>query len=266
MNIYLSYFKLRLNVALQYRFSAIAGILTQFFWGAMLIMIYDAYYRNNIPISMELTALVSYIWLGQAFFLFTRFSSADSDISESIITGGVAYEFTKPVSIYGIWFSRLVANKVAGTLLRFLPIILVSVFLPAPYNLTAPASLGAFVLFLITLILGSLLTVGIAMLIYVIMFYTTSSRGLFNVYAVIAEFFAGSVIPIPFMPEFLQKICYLLPFRLSFDLPFRLYVGNISIEEGIVSVLIQIVWLAIIIFAGSRLINRASKKLVIHGG
>lgn len=266
MNIYLSYFKLRFNVALQYRFSTIAGILTQFFWGAMLIMIYDAYYRNNIPISMDLDSLISYVWLGQAFFLLTRFSCADSDISESIITGGVAYEFTKPVSIYGIWFSRLCANKVAGTILRCLPIFLVTTFLPSPYNLSAPRTLGAFVLFMITLILGALLTVGIAMLIYVIMFYTTSSKGLFNVYAVIAEFFAGSVIPIPFMPEFLQKICYLLPFRLSFDLPFRIYTGNISINEGIISVLIQLFWLAIIVFVGSRLINRLAKKLVIHGG
>lgn len=266
MNIYLSYFKLRFNVALQYRFSAIAGILTQFFWGMMLIMIYDAYYRNNIPISMDLDSLISYIWLGQSFFLLTRFSCADSDISESIITGGVAYEFTKPVSIYGIWFSRLCANKVAGTILRCLPIILVSIFLPSPYNLSVPASFMSFILFLLTLVLGALLTVGIAMLIYVIMFYTTSSRGLFNVYAVIAEFFAGSVIPIPLMPEFLQKICYLLPFRLSFDLPFRIYTGNISVSEGIVSVIIQLVWLAVIVFCGSRLINRSAKKLVIHGG
>ena len=87
--------------------------------------------------------------------------------------------------------------------------------------LGVPASIWSFILFLLTLILGTILVIGIAMLIYVIMFYTTSSKGLFNVYAVIAEFFAGSVVPIPFMPGWLQNICYILPFRLSFDLPLQ---------------------------------------------
>ena len=87
MNIYLSFFKLRFNVALQYRFAAIAGIMTQFFWGAMLIMIYDAYYKTNIPLPMQWNELVSYIWLGQALFMLTRFSCNDGDISDSILTG-----------------------------------------------------------------------------------------------------------------------------------------------------------------------------------
>ena len=158
------------------------------------------------------------------------------------------------------------ANKLAGTLLRFSPIILITIILPAHYMLRAPISLAAFILFLITLTLGTILTIGVAMLIYVIMFYTTSSKGLFNVYSVIAEFFAGSVVPIPFMPEWLQKICYILPFRLSIDLPFRIYTGNISINDGIISMIVQIVWLTIIVLAGNFLINNAAKKLVIQGG
>lgn len=132
--------------------------------------------------------------------------------------------------------------------------------------LKAPASIAAFILFLVTLILGTLLAIGIAMLIYVIMFYTTSSKGLFNVYSVIAEFFAGSVVPIPFMPEWLQNICYILPFRLSIDLPYRVYTGNISINAALISVIIQVIWLTIIVIVGNFLINNAAKKLVIQGG
>lgn len=266
MKTYLSFFKLRFNIALQYRFAAIAGIATQFFWGAMLIMIYEAYYRADISIPMEWNALVSYVWLGQAFFYFTRFNCSDTDISESIISGNVSYEYIRPLNIYFIWFSKLLANKVAGTCLRFLPIIIVAFMLPTSYRIGIPASFASFILFLITLILGSFLTVGVAMLIYVIMFYTTSSRGLFNVYSVIAEFFAGGFIPIPFMPKFLQDICYVLPFRLSTDLPFRLYVGNISVQEGLISIMVQIVWIIIIMLLGNYLISKVSKKLVVQGG
>ena len=39
MRFYLSYFKLRFISGLQYRFAAIAGILTQFFFGIVIIMV-----------------------------------------------------------------------------------------------------------------------------------------------------------------------------------------------------------------------------------
>ncbi len=130
----------------------------------------------------------------------------------------------------------------------------------------APASFGAFVLFILTLVLGLFLSIAIAMTIYIIMFRTTSSKGLFGIFAVFAEFFAGSEIPLPFMPKILQTISYILPFRLILDLPYRLYVGNISITEGLYSVLIQIVWILVIVGIGSLSFEKVTKKLVVQGG
>lgn len=266
MKAYLSFIKLRFNVGLQYRFAAIAGVATQFFWGAMTMLMYEAYFRAGIDTPMAWNELISYIWLRQAFLMLITFNFVDSDIRESIVSGQVSYEFVRPLNIYWYWYSKLFASKIASTLLRFIPIILVASLLPKPYGLTLPASFGAFILFLITMFLGLILSLGITMIIYSMMFYTTSSKGLFSVYAVIADFFAGGTIPIPFMPTLLQTISYILPFRLILDLPFRLYVGNISIQEGITSVAIQLVWIFVVILAGMFLINRASKKLVVQGG
>ena len=46
MKAYFSVFKLRLIYGLQYRAAALAGVATQFFWGIMHIMIYEAFYAN----------------------------------------------------------------------------------------------------------------------------------------------------------------------------------------------------------------------------
>lgn len=266
MKAYLSFIKLRFAIGLQYRFAAIAGIATQFFWGAMMLMMYAAYYRAGIDTPMEWSELVSYIWLGQAFLMLVRFSFVDSDIHDSIVTGQVSYELVRPLNIYYYWYSKLLASKVAGTVLRFAPILIVSAILPLSYRLGPPASIGAFVLFIVTLFLGVLLSLSLTMLIYSLMFFTTSSKGVFSIYGVVADFFAGGVIPIPFMPETLQTICYILPFRLIMDLPFRLYVGNISITEGIQSIIIQLIWTLIIIALGNIIMKNATKKLVVHGG
>ena len=62
---------MRFIMGLQYRTAALAGIITQFFWGAMEILIFVAFYRTDaaaFPMSMEATS--SYIWLQQAFLAF----------------------------------------------------------------------------------------------------------------------------------------------------------------------------------------------------
>ncbi|MBQ9267515.1 MAG: ABC-2 family transporter protein [Clostridia bacterium] len=266
MKAYLSFLKLRLNVGLQYRFAAIAGILTQFFFGVMYLFIYEAYYRANISIGMEWQALVSYLWLNQIFFYLTYFNLIDGDIYDSIVTGQVSYELVRPLSVYWLWYVKLLAKKIAGAALRFLPVLVVAMLLPSKYALQAPVSVAAFLLFLVTLFLGVILSICIGMIIYGFMFYTTSSRGLFSIYTAIADFLAGGTIPIVFMPPLLQKICYALPFRLTIDLPFRLYVGNISVEEGVVSVVKQVVWIAITMVLGLVLMKHSQKKLVVQGG
>ena len=130
MKAYLSFIRLRLHVGLQYRFAAIAGIATQFFWGAMMIMMYEAYYRNGIDVPMSWEQLVSYIWLGQSLWMITYFNYIDSDIHESIVTGQVSYELVRPFSVYWYWYAKLFAGKVAGAILRFLPLIIIPIFLP----------------------------------------------------------------------------------------------------------------------------------------
>ena len=71
MRAYKSIFKIRFINTLQYRTAAIAGVLTQFAWGLMYIMLYKAFYsQGNIPDNFSLQQMVSYIWLQQMFFVY----------------------------------------------------------------------------------------------------------------------------------------------------------------------------------------------------
>ena len=118
---YLSFFKLQFGIGLQYRTAAIAGLATQFFWGMMMIFIYEAFYKNGIDTPMEWGHLISYVWLGQAFYAIVFFRWFDKDISESIRTGQVSYEFVRPLNIYWMWFIKIVAERVSACILRLLP-------------------------------------------------------------------------------------------------------------------------------------------------
>ena len=263
---YYSVFKIRVINSLQYRAAAIAGIATQFFFGFMFIMIFEAFYSSGGPQEFTFPNLVSYIWLQQAFLGFFMVWLRDSELGQIIINGNIAYELVRPYSIYSFWYAKLLGSKLSGGLLRFPFVILVTLLLPAPYNLSLPVSFGAFALFVFSLALGLVLTTCIAMLMYISMFKTHTLVGSFVLFGITTDFFGGHYIPVPLMPQWLQKLSSLLPFRYASDLPFRIYSGNIAGIEAFSGVMIEIVWIVLLFAVGSLLMRKVSKKVVVFGG
>ena len=70
MKKYLSFFRMRFLMGLQYRAAAAAGVVTQFTWGFMELLVFRAFYQADasaFPMSFE--AVASYIWLQKYFHL-----------------------------------------------------------------------------------------------------------------------------------------------------------------------------------------------------
>lgn len=267
MKKYLSFFRLRFIMGLQYRAAALAGIVTQFAWGMMLIMIFRAFYRtDSTAFPMTLSATSSYIWLQQAFLAFFSAWMMESEIFDSILNGNIAYELCRPISIYNMWFSRSIANRLSRAVLRCFPILFVAVFIPSPYGIAAPAGPLHFMLFLVTLILGLMVMVSFCMLIYVLTFFTVSPQGLRVLFYSTIEFFSGAIIPLPFFPEKVQRIMELLPFAAMQNVALRIYSGSMSRPEMEKAVILQIFWLAVITFIGKKLCQMAEKRITVQGG
>jgi len=264
---YFSVFRLRLITGLQYRAAALAGIATQFFWGFMHIMVYEAFYENAMgtqPISLK--QIISYVWLQQAFLVFIALWIRDYEIFNLITSGNIAYEFCRPCGFYGFWFAKLVAQRLSGATLRCFPILIVAFLLPEPYRMTLPPDFLTFCLFVITLVIGLLVLVSISMLIYISVFITMSPSGSMTTISIIGEFFSGMIIPIPLMPSWLQKIANYLPFRLAADMPFRIYSGHIPADEALKGILIQLAWLLVLVLIGKISLKSITKKIIVQGG
>lgn len=263
---YLSYFKVLIITNLQYRTAALAGLCTQFFWGFLSIMIYKAFYSYSGNPNINFPELVSYVWLNQAFFALIYVRVKDTDIIDGIKTGIVAYELCRPYDLYNWWYIKVLSKKYASVLLRFLPVIVLGFMLPKPYSLSLPHSILSFVLFIITLILGSFVLVAILMLIHSVTFFTYHDGGISQILFLIAELLSGFLLPLPLMPNIIQKISYYLPFRLVGDLPFRVYSGNININDACINILFQIIWILLLILIGKYIMKFALKRVVIQGG
>jgi len=267
MKKYLSFFRIRFIAGLQYRAAAWAGIATQFAWGGLNILMFRAFYENGSnAFPMPFDSLSSYIWLQQAFLAIFMAWFFDSDIFDSIVTGNIAYELCRPCDIYNMWFTKNVAIRVSRAVLRCLPILVFAFILPQPYGMSLPVSFAAFLLFVLSMLLGLLVLVAFSMLIYISAFYTISPIGIRILATSVIEFFAGALIPIPFFPEFLQPFIYALPFASMQNTPFLIYTGYISGAEIVKSMLLQLAWFVVLWCVGKLLIKHAIKKVVVQGG
>ncbi len=267
MKAYFTYFKLKFITGLQYRSAAWAGIATQFFFGFVYIMVYIAFYESggdNLP--MELPQVVTYLWLNQALLALVNQFSRDQELFKLIREGGISYELARPKNLYFMWYFKVIGQRLADVTLRFFPLVLVTSLLPYPYHFGLPFSLPHFLLFLLSLGMGTLLVAALTVFYPIITLLTMNEKGIVNFFITMADILSGIVVPIPFFPKFLQILSSCLPFQYISDLPFRLYVGNLSLQEGVIGIFLQFFWVVFLIFLGNCLMKKNLTRVVVQGG
>ena len=109
MRAYRAILSAQVRTLLQYRAAAFAGLCTQLFFGFVMVMVYEAFYRSTTAdMPMTYPQIVVYVWLGQAMLGMFPWN-VDAEIRQQIRTGGVVYELLRPVDLYNLWFARTAA-------------------------------------------------------------------------------------------------------------------------------------------------------------
>jgi len=260
---YRAIFAARFRVLLQYRTAAAAGLVTQLFWGLIRVMIFEAFYRSSgSPQPLSFADVVSYVWLGQATILLIPWS-VDTEVRALVRTGGVAYELLRPLDLYWHWFVRSLALRTAPTLLRAIPLLLLATLF---FGLRLPATAGAACGWIALTGAAVLLSSAITTLVNITLLWTVSGDGIARLMPTVAYLFSGMILPLPLYPDWAQQLVNFLPFRGLIDVPFRVYLGNLPVEQVPVLLLQQLAWIAVLIGFGRWLLGRARLRLVVQGG
>jgi len=253
----------RFRMLLQYRAAALAGMGTQLFWGLILTMIYEAFYRSSTtPQPMSYPQVVTYIWLGQAMLAMFPWN-LDRDIREVIRNGNVAYELLRPLDLYWFWYARALAWRSAPTLLRSLPIFVVALLFMGMQPPASWASAGAW---LVTTVGALLLSCALSTVMAISLLWTISGDGISNLLPALGLVCSGMQMPLPLFPPWARSVLEFLPFRGLTDTPFRLYMGHLPPQQVLPLFLHQLAWTAALIALGRWLLARGLRRIVIQGG
>jgi ABC-2 type transport system permease protein len=184
---------------------------------------------------------------------------ATVDIQE----GGLTAYLLKPFSYFKLIFFNEVCYRV---LQGVLGIILLGIFV-----LIFP-SMFIFADSVVVLLLSFLLLVGAFALTFVakmcmglLAFWMTEARGAFEAMNVLIVIFAGVLLPISLLPDWLEKLSYVLPFAYMLYFPVVAFEGRLTVSQLLLVFCGQMFWLGIAYLIYRQMWKAGLKKYTAVG-
>ncbi len=245
-----------------YRFQHFMGIFNTvlrifIFWG-----IYQALYGartevDGVTMSMVTTNFILSMGLEAVFCV------NDFYLPDRINNGSIANELLLPISFQGRMLADNLGNALFQLIFHFIPALVVSV---VAIGISRPASLWMFLLFLLSALLGYGVLWSISFAVQMCSFWLINVWSIVTIKNVFINVLSGSMLPLWFMPEWMDGVLRFSPFSSIYFTPVQIYLGQLSYHEIGVKCLIQAVWIGIIYFVGNMLWLKGKKKLVVQGG
>ena len=271
---YTALFASRFQQMLQYRGAAIAGFMTQCWWGGLKVMIFAAFYSGSVAAAshapMTLSQAITYTWVGQALLALMPWFG-DPDVSAAVRTGAVSYDRLRPVDFYSLWYFRAagwIAARVlprAALMLAFAAIVLPLVGL-GDWSWRLPASATAGVLFAISLVLALALSASMVMLLNIGIAASLNARGVNALAAGPVILLSGNLLPLGLFPDWAQIALLAQPFAGLLDIPLRIYFGMLDGPAALAGLGVQAFWIAALIALGRAWLARVLRSLEMQGG
>jgi ABC-2 type transport system permease protein len=270
---YRAAFASRFLLVMQYRSAAIAGFVTQCWWGGLKVMILAAFYgaaAATVAPPISLTQAITYIWLAQGLLTLLPWMS-DPEVSAAVRTGAVTYDRLRPVDAYAFWFVRSAGWTAARVVPRVAMMLLFAgVMLPLlgwdEWSWQPPADVAAMLGFTLSILLALLLSTAMMMLINIITFVTLTDRGAVAIATPLVIALSGNMLPLALFPEWLQPALLIQPFAGVLDIPVRIYMGDLAGVGAMLGMGVQLFWIIAVIALGRFAMARAMRRLEVQGG
>lgn len=271
---YRALFSSRFQQMFQYRGAAVAGFVTQCWWGGLKVMILAAFYSGattaaaNAPIT--LAQAITYTWVGQALLVLLPWF-ADPDVATAVRTGAVSYDRLRPIDFYSLWFTRASGWIAARVVPRaLLMLAFAAVLLPLiglhDWSWQPPANLAATLLFAISLALALLLSSAMVMLLNIAAAASLNAQGVNALAAAPTILLSGNLLPLSLFPDWVQTALLLQPFAGLLDIPLRIYFGVLDGAAALGGLAVQAFWITALVALGRWWLGRVLRSLEMQGG
>lgn len=269
MGVFKAIFESRYKVVMVYKFAAISGIVTQIFFAFFKIFTLYTFSSGSSNAPFQDETVITYIWLTQIFLSIIPWNVNGEEMN-SIRTGSIAYEMVRPSNLFSMIYSKTLAWRVSSSIVRIIPMLIFNIFILRIFNLNMftirASSIESVFLFIISIIISYFLSTMITVFLYSIALYTIDATNFIGLISSFAMLLSGTIIPLAYFPEFMQKWLEIQPFKGIIDTPALILTGQYTYLDSYKFIALQLMWVVVFYYLNKIMFNKGTKKIVVQGG
>jgi ABC-2 type transport system permease protein len=248
---------------LAYRTAALAGLVTNLFFGLLRAAVLVALYGTRTVVTgISIEGAITYTGLTQAIIGFLSLFNW-YELMQSVYTGAVATDLVKPFNYYRYWVAQDLGRALVQLILRGLPIMVIYALF---FNISYPSTWLQLVSFVISLILAWFISFSWRFLLNLTSFWIPNAVGILRFGFLISWFFSGFLMPLRYFPDWLIQLCYLTPFPHMINSCVEIFLGVASGNNIVQLITLQIFWAVVLLCACQLVLRAGIRRLVILGG
>ncbi len=242
-------------------------IITQIFlWYAVFDSIGEPEGENAAMIGgFGFREMVAYYLLTMIARAFSSMPGLASGIAQQIRDGEIKRYLIQPIDLLGFLLLTRIAHKLAYYAVAIAPFALVF-FLCRSYFVDGWPSLFVIGAFVASLIMGFLIGFFFEALIGMIGFWFLEVSSLLFVFMLFSFFLSGHMFPLTLLPDGIEAVVNVLPFKYLAYFPAAVFLGKIPEEQLPRELAIEAVWLLALIIACRVAFARGVKRYSGFGG
>ena len=263
MRLFWQLIQLSFQRQLTYRTAALAGLVTNLFFGMLratvLIALYGA--RSEVQ-GISVQGAVTYTALTQAIIAYLSLFGW-YDLMNSVYKGDIAADLLKPVSLFRYWLGQDIGRAAVNLLLRGAVLMAAYALF---YRITVPHSLIQWLALLLALALALLNSFAFRFLVNLAAFWTPNAVGIGRFAFGLPMLFSGFIMPLRFFPDWFVTLSNFTPFPAIVNTVVEVYLGVLIGPALLQALLVQAAWFAVLTLAGQLVLRAGLRTLVIQGG
>ena len=241
-----------------YPLATVAGMFTNTIFGFLQAYILLAVYRHRTNVGgYDSRDTLTYVWLVQAL-LMTVYAFGWQELALRVRDGSIASDLSRPLNPQRYWLAFDLGRAPYHFIFRGIVPFVVGALI---FRLHYPSPLDA-VVFLVSVLLAVVASLGFRFLYNLAAFWVLDVRGVMMVALTISLFFSGMIMPLTFFPAWLRDLARALPFASFLQTPVDVWLGQYHAWE----VGLQILWAVVLLALGQLALRRATQRVVVPGG
>lgn len=247
-----------------YRLALAAGITTNSVFGFIRASILVAAITSagSAIAGYDAPKVLAFVWWGQALFGAVSIGGFQ-ELGDRVRTGDIAVDFLRPINPQLSYLAADLGRAGVNLIGRGAPALLIGAVV---FDIAWPPGLDSWLLGGISVVVAVIAAFSGNFIVNLLAFWLIEVRGIRLLWMIVAGFFCGLYVPVPWFPDWMRTLAQWSPFPAMLQNPIDILAGRVVGGAIWTTLASQAGWTLVLVTIGQLVLQRGRRRLEVQGG